>query len=438
MKNTYVLASLFLCTPLFVFCTGALAAPDGVNEVEPMPGYVFLGSSVHNVTEGSGQAKLTVSQWGGSIDTFSVDYTTADGSAVAGQDYRAASGTLHFGSGIFTRDILIPLIDDTDPEGVETFTVTLSGRHAFSPTTCTVTISDDDVADVVWHSYDMKMIANPVYSETRSRATVTDQAGVAQARVELYESSHNGGVGKSTRLSTFNARPHDTFPDVRDYWNNGGYPHVGKSSIPRGDDTNETNTPLPTGVLDISVHPPDNDHLIVTAFVVPLQGNYVVSDLAVRRLVAGNCGQQVRLSLFDQNQNRLASLEAGIDMNDGAWVVDREVYTLGHLEAGDRIYFGVERVDDFYGDAAEIVWTITRGLQAETSAPAPVLKQSAAQAQADHKSTSMDEVLRDFWDSEYSRLTMRRNQARAIENPVPILIDGKVQLRGRPSFPYLD
>jgi len=437
MKRTSVLVSLFWGIPLVVFCTGALAAPEGVNTVEPMPGYVFFWSSVHNVTEGSRQVKLTVTQWGGSIDPFSVAYTCADGSALAGRDYQATSGKLDFGDGVFTRDIVISLIDDRDAEGIETFAVTLGGRHAFSPTTCTVTISDDDVTDLAWYSHDLAMAVNPVYSPARTRASVTDQAGAVQARVELYESSQNGGVGARTQLSTFNARPHDTFPDVQGYWNNGGYPHVGKSTIPRGTDANETNTPLPAGVLDVSVHPPDNDHLIVTAFVVPLPGHYVVSDLAVRRLVAAHCGQQVRLSLFDQQQNRRASLTAGIDRNDGAWAVDRGAYALGPLAAGDRIYFGVDRVDDFYGDAAEITWTITRALHAGASSSAARLK-AHAQAQANPALSAMDEALRDFWDGEYSRLCLRRNQARAVENPVPILRNGKACLWGRPSFPYLE
>ncbi len=56
-----------------------------------------------------------------------VSYATADGTAKAGSDYVAASGTLTFAPGQMTRTILVRTLDDTLYEGDETFTVTLSG-----------------------------------------------------------------------------------------------------------------------------------------------------------------------------------------------------------------------------------------------------------------------------------------------------------------------
>ena len=439
MRHAVIRVWLFLFAALYALTPGALAADEATGAVEPMPGYVFFSSTMHNVAEGSTHAKLTVSQWGGSVDrAYSVGYATKDGTAVAGSDYQAVSGQLEFGNGVLSRDILIPLMGDADPEGIETFSVTLKGRHAHGSRECIVTISDDDTSNSVWHSYDVTPAWNPVYDAERTRATVTDTAGAVQARVEWYESADNGGVLKSAELTTFNGGPHRTFPDVQPFWNNGSYPHAGKSATPRGDDEDEKGAPPPAGVLDISVHPPDNDHQIVTAFVAPLQSHYTVSNLAVRRSTRGRCGQRVRLSLFDQHQSRLASIEAGADRNDGAWVVDGGVYSLGDMAAGDRIYFGVDRVDDFYGDGAEIAWTIARETRAGAPVPVAARPQPRSQEPADSTGVSMDEALPQFWGGEYSRLTMRLNQARETENIVPILRDGKAYLHGRPSFPYLD
>ena len=59
-------------------------------------------------------------------DTVTVDYATSDGSAEAGNDYTATSGTLSFSAGETRKTISVAISDDTDNEGDETFTVTLS------------------------------------------------------------------------------------------------------------------------------------------------------------------------------------------------------------------------------------------------------------------------------------------------------------------------
>ena len=58
--------------------------------------------------------------------TVSVDYATADGSAMAGADYIAANGTLTFSPGERSKTVRVDILDDTHDEGRETFTLTLS------------------------------------------------------------------------------------------------------------------------------------------------------------------------------------------------------------------------------------------------------------------------------------------------------------------------
>ena len=55
-----------------------------------------------------------------------VDYATADGSAHAGDDYTAASGTLTFQTGESSQTIEVTVLDDAHDEGEETLTLTLS------------------------------------------------------------------------------------------------------------------------------------------------------------------------------------------------------------------------------------------------------------------------------------------------------------------------
>ena len=58
--------------------------------------------------------------------TVSVDYTTEDGSAQAGADYTATSGTLTFSAGERSKTVRVDLLDDAHDEGEETFTLVLS------------------------------------------------------------------------------------------------------------------------------------------------------------------------------------------------------------------------------------------------------------------------------------------------------------------------
>ena len=81
---------------------------------------------------------------------MSVNYTTSNGTATAGSDYTAASGTLTFADGETSKSISVPINNDTIVEGNETIGMTLSnptgGATLGNQTTSVLTIQDDDVA----------------------------------------------------------------------------------------------------------------------------------------------------------------------------------------------------------------------------------------------------------------------------------------------------
>ena len=85
--------------------------------------------------------------------TVTVKYTIAGGTATAGSDFTAATGTLSFAAGKNTATITVPITDDLIVEGDETFTVQLSdatGNATISPSqgTGVVTIADGVSASV--------------------------------------------------------------------------------------------------------------------------------------------------------------------------------------------------------------------------------------------------------------------------------------------------
>ena len=61
--------------------------------------------------------------------TVVVSYATADGTATAGSDYTAASGSLTFNAGDTSQTVEVPVLTDSDDEGQETLTLTLSNPN---------------------------------------------------------------------------------------------------------------------------------------------------------------------------------------------------------------------------------------------------------------------------------------------------------------------
>ncbi len=90
------------------------------------PGALQFAATEYFRADNSGTVTLAVKRLGGAAGAVSVDYTTADGSARAGYDYTAASGTLVWADGD-TADklIVVDLFNDGVSEGSESFRVVL-------------------------------------------------------------------------------------------------------------------------------------------------------------------------------------------------------------------------------------------------------------------------------------------------------------------------
>jgi hypothetical protein len=95
---------------------------------------MWTSSATYNVNETAGFVTITVVRSNGSDGTVSVQYGTSDGTAHAGTDYTATSGTLTFAPGVTSMTFQVPIINDgiTDP-GTLSFNIALSnpGGGAF-------------------------------------------------------------------------------------------------------------------------------------------------------------------------------------------------------------------------------------------------------------------------------------------------------------------
>ena len=115
---------------------------------DPSPTLVISDVAITEGNTGTANAVFAVTLSTVSGRSVTVNYATANGTAVAPNDYTAAPGTLTFAPGTTSQTIAVPVVGDTLDEPVETFVVDLT-----SPTGATIadaqgvaTITDNDPA----------------------------------------------------------------------------------------------------------------------------------------------------------------------------------------------------------------------------------------------------------------------------------------------------
>jgi probable HAF family extracellular repeat protein len=98
------------------------------NDQPPLPPTLTITDvTITEGHSGTRSAVFTVNLSTASTETVSVTFATANGSATAGSDYQANSGTLTFGPGETSKTIIVLVNGDRLGEPNETFAVNLSG-----------------------------------------------------------------------------------------------------------------------------------------------------------------------------------------------------------------------------------------------------------------------------------------------------------------------
>ncbi|HLA12067.1 MAG TPA: CHRD domain-containing protein [Pyrinomonadaceae bacterium] len=133
-----------------VFVFGPLAAP--ARSVQ------FI-SATFSVDEGAGSATLTVTRTGDTSAPATVEFTSGNnvytpcnvvnGAGAQNCDFIVSAGTLMFNANETSKTLRVLLVEDAYVEGNETFPLTLghpTGAALGNPSTCTVTITDNDTA----------------------------------------------------------------------------------------------------------------------------------------------------------------------------------------------------------------------------------------------------------------------------------------------------
>jgi GH18 family chitinase len=117
--------------------------------VPPLPTISVTGAAVKEGAAGTtAKSVFTLSLSAASATPVTVAYATADGTAKAGSDYTASSGTITFPAGVTTQQVNVAVIGDATVETDETFSLTLSSPQgaALAQSTVSVAIVNDDTA----------------------------------------------------------------------------------------------------------------------------------------------------------------------------------------------------------------------------------------------------------------------------------------------------
>ena len=144
---------------------------------------------IGDVTQAEGNAgttafNFTVSLTPANADTVTVSFATANGTATAGSDYTAASGTLTFTPGQTSKAVTVNVTGDTVVEPDETFFVNLSAASGatISDGQGVGTITNDDVQsapDLLVTGITLTPASPPVNGTFSAAITVMNQGGVS-------------------------------------------------------------------------------------------------------------------------------------------------------------------------------------------------------------------------------------------------------------------
>ena len=118
-----------------------------------IPGPATVSVANATVEEADGATlDFTVTMSKARFAATTVDYATSDGTATAGSDYTAKSGTLTFAPLETTKTVSVAVLDDAHDEGSETMTFTLSNASGarLDDAEATGTINNNDAMPKAW------------------------------------------------------------------------------------------------------------------------------------------------------------------------------------------------------------------------------------------------------------------------------------------------
>ncbi len=204
---TITLPETIDCDAVDAICTGD-ERPLSHSLSSVVAGPVIIPTvSVFDASAAEGDAvAFTVSLSATSDGEVTVDYATSDGTATAGEDYTATSGTLTFQAGDTAKTISVPITDDTEDDGGETFTLTLSNASGvgLGDAEATGTIRDTKTAAELSADFPESAFTSKRHtgSDDRPQVVVAFSEAVAEFAANTPSVSVTGASGLSVQTHT--------------------------------------------------------------------------------------------------------------------------------------------------------------------------------------------------------------------------------------------
>ena len=182
----------------------SIATIDGQITILDNEDPVNVSASITAVNESAGTATVTLTLDNAVQDGFTVDYSTVNGTAIAGSDFVATSGTAAFaGSAGETTSFVVPILNDSVVESTESFVIQLDNvvpgglvsAANIGTTDGGVTIADDDGTATVTASM-------TTVNESSALVTLTLDKAVQGGFLVSYTTADGSAIAGSDYLTT--------------------------------------------------------------------------------------------------------------------------------------------------------------------------------------------------------------------------------------------
>ena len=179
--------------------TGAICTGDN-RQLSNSPSATVEGPASLSVADAAGDENtddaldFAVTLDRASTLTVTADYATSNGTATAGHDYTATSGTLTFTPGETHKTVSVPILNDAIDDGTETMTLTLSNASnaQIADATATGTIDNSDPLQQAWIARFGRTVASDVVDAITGRLSTA--RNTAEVRIAGVALKRNGAI----------------------------------------------------------------------------------------------------------------------------------------------------------------------------------------------------------------------------------------------------
>lgn len=216
VKPSFNLIFISLFAVLLSACGGGGSSSDTSTDpvTDPTPTLPTISIVDTQTIDSAQSVEVGLTLSAASTEVVSVNYATADGTALAGSDYIATNETVEFAAGETSTTVTIDLVDDRDTSSTKTFVINLTDPNS-------ATIADTQASITLLDAEHSAMFNNPVYSanwgtksvftEANTCASCHTGSGATDPKIMVLDSDKNVSPASEWKHSTMAHALNDPF-----------------------------------------------------------------------------------------------------------------------------------------------------------------------------------------------------------------------------------